>query len=77
MVRFIPFSYAAVSAIIGTYSVTIGKALSGIVLAAFDPNLEGEILTIWPWLILLLFIGFTIFWVCLHCYSCPADPSTK
>jgi len=58
-----PFAYAAVSAMIGTCSVTIGKALSGILLQAIDPNTTGELLSPWPWLLLVLFIVITTFWL--------------
>lgn len=58
-----PIAYAAVSAMIGTCSVTIGKALSGIVLQAFDRNSPGELNTIWPYLLLALFVIITAFWL--------------
>ena len=48
---------------IGTCSVTMGKALSGLVLQELDPNVPGELNTYPPWLILLLFVVITVFWL--------------
>lgn len=62
-VKYMPLAYAGVSAMIGTCSVTMGKALSGLVLQALDPNDQGELDQIWSWLILLLFVVITAFWL--------------
>ena len=58
-----PIAYAAVSAMVGTCSVTIGKALSGILLQALEPNTPGELRTVWPYMLLALFVGITAFWL--------------
>merc|ERR1712137_1424373 len=61
--KFMPFAYAAVSAMVGTCSVTIGKALSGLVLQAMEPSTPGELKTVWPYMLLFLFVGITAFWL--------------
>jgi len=48
---------------IGTCSVTMGKALSGLVLQELDRNIQGELNQIWSWLILVLFVVITVFWL--------------
>lgn len=61
--RFIPVSYACVSAMIGTTSVTIGKSLSGLLLQAFEDLFASSFVTPWPYLLTFLFVVITVFWL--------------
>merc|ERR1712137_617999 len=63
VLKFMPIAYAATSAMIGTCSVTIGKALSGLLLQAFEPSTPGELKTVWPYMLLILFVVITAFWL--------------
>eukprot|EP01095_Lingulamoeba_sp_RSL-Kostka_P006011 TRINITY_DN1846_c0_g1_i3.p1 TRINITY_DN1846_c0_g1~~TRINITY_DN1846_c0_g1_i3.p1 ORF type:complete len:287 (-),score=38.69 TRINITY_DN1846_c0_g1_i3:642-1502(-) len=60
--RYLPFAYAAISALIGTISVSIGKAISGFFKLWID-GVANYFNTFWPYLFLLFAILTTIFWL--------------
>eukprot|EP01094_Clydonella_sp_ATCC50884_P019014 TRINITY_DN3625_c0_g2_i1.p1 TRINITY_DN3625_c0_g2~~TRINITY_DN3625_c0_g2_i1.p1 ORF type:complete len:351 (-),score=105.25 TRINITY_DN3625_c0_g2_i1:173-1225(-) len=61
LLRFVPFAYAMVSAVIGTNSVILGKASAGLAKEALAGN--GELDNIWTWIIVAGFVVITIFWL--------------
>mmetsp|Transcript_2215 Transcript_2215/g.3936 ORF Transcript_2215/g.3936 Transcript_2215/m.3936 type:complete len:399 (-) Transcript_2215:322-1518(-) len=60
--KFVPFAFAAVSTMIGSTSVGIGKSESGIVLVQFSGQ-ETPLYTPWPWLMFACFLCLVAFWL--------------
>lgn len=61
--RYIPFAYAAVSAIIGTNSILLGKMSAGLIVQMTQPGGLEMWLTVWPYLLCGLFLLVIVFWL--------------